>query len=175
MLSLLEFSCAEIEVAGQLSHHLQAPSCTPRGALSITTSYCSFQSHINHDLLPLPWSQSHLPHHTLRSPRMRLNIMSTTDLGKALNQETTTLRILTRAVQLPVSSPSPVTWQTAFWTLIPLAINVMAQPSGRVCGAPSRYRTYLRSSPFFFALRIRYRFSSGWPFTCRTDFSGVML
>lgn len=31
---------------------------------------------------------------------------------------------------------------------MPLAINSMSQPGGRVCGLPSRYRTYLRCSPF---------------------------
>lgn len=41
----------------------------------------------------------------------------------------------------------PVTWQTIFWTLVPLAINAMSQPGGRVCGLSSRYRTYLRCSP----------------------------
>jgi hypothetical protein len=44
-----------------------------------------------------------------------------------------------------------VSWQTIFWTLIPLAINSMAQPGGRICGLPSRYRTYLRCSPFLCA------------------------
>jgi hypothetical protein len=42
---------------------------------------------------------------------------------------------------------SPVSWQTAFWTLLPLAVNVMTQRSGRVLGLSPQYRTYLRSSP----------------------------
>ncbi|KAG9233043.1 hypothetical protein BJ875DRAFT_379396, partial [Amylocarpus encephaloides] len=52
----------------------------------------------------------------------------------------------------PLAQPptqSPVSWQTIFWTLIPLAISAMSQPGGRVCGLPSRYRTYLRCSPLF--------------------------
>lgn len=42
---------------------------------------------------------------------------------------------------------NPVSWQTAWWSLVPLAICTMTQPSGKVCGLPGRYRTYLRSSP----------------------------
>jgi hypothetical protein len=45
------------------------------------------------------------------------------------------------------SSPSPVTWQVICWVLLPLAINSMAQPSGKILGLPSRYRIYLSSSP----------------------------
>lgn len=44
-----------------------------------------------------------------------------------------------------------MSWQTIFWTLVPLAINSMAQPGGRICGLPSRYRTYLRCSPLLCA------------------------
>jgi hypothetical protein len=43
--------------------------------------------------------------------------------------------------------PREVSWQNAFWSLPPLAINTMMQPSGRVCGFDSSLRTYLRSSP----------------------------
>jgi hypothetical protein len=46
------------------------------------------------------------------------------------------------------SPPTPVSWQTAFLGLVPLALNAMTQPCGRVCGLPSRY---LRSSPFLCA------------------------
>lgn len=35
------------------------------------------------------------------------------------------------------------------WILLTLASNSMAQPSGRISGASSRYRIYLCSSPFF--------------------------
>jgi hypothetical protein len=35
------------------------------------------------------------------------------------------------------------------WILLALASNSMAQPSGRLCGASSRYRVYLCSSPLF--------------------------
>ena len=45
-----------------------------------------------------------------------------------------------------------MSWETAFWTLVPLAIGAMTQPSGRVLGTPNRYRTYLRSSPIICAL-----------------------
>jgi len=42
---------------------------------------------------------------------------------------------------------SEVSWQSAFWSLPPLAINTMMQDSGRVCGFDPALRTYLRSSP----------------------------
>ncbi|KAF2738248.1 hypothetical protein EJ04DRAFT_60399 [Polyplosphaeria fusca] len=42
---------------------------------------------------------------------------------------------------------SEVSWQSAFWTIPPLAINAMMQPSGRVCSYDPTLRTYLRSSP----------------------------
>ncbi|PMD44731.1 hypothetical protein L207DRAFT_579660 [Hyaloscypha variabilis F] len=45
-----------------------------------------------------------------------------------------------------------VSWQTAYWTLIPLAVNTMAQPSGRVLGLPPKYHTYLRCSPIICAV-----------------------
>jgi hypothetical protein len=56
--------------------------------------------------------------------------------------------ILDAEISLPaVSSPSPVTLQVICWVLLPLAINSMAQPSGKILGLPSRYRIYLSSSP----------------------------
>jgi hypothetical protein len=48
---------------------------------------------------------------------------------------------------LVASPPSPVTWQVICWILLPLAINSMAQPSGKILGLSSRYRIYLSSSP----------------------------
>jgi hypothetical protein len=40
-----------------------------------------------------------------------------------------------------------VTWQVAFGAVVALAMNSMAQPGGKFCGFPSRYRRYLSSSP----------------------------
>jgi hypothetical protein len=40
-----------------------------------------------------------------------------------------------------------VSWQSAFWALVPLALNSMSQPSGMVCDFPSRFNFLLRSSP----------------------------
>ena len=40
-----------------------------------------------------------------------------------------------------------VSWQTAFWTLVPIAINSMCQPCGKILGQPSKYGFYLSSSP----------------------------
>jgi hypothetical protein len=42
-------------------------------------------------------------------------------------------------------------WQTAFWSLVGLAVLTMSQPCGEVCSMPSHYRTYLRTSPFLCA------------------------
>lgn len=47
---------------------------------------------------------------------------------------------------------SLVSWQSAFWSLPPLALNTMMQPSGRVCGFHPSLRTYLRSSPIVCAV-----------------------
>ncbi|KAF2430868.1 hypothetical protein EJ08DRAFT_649416 [Tothia fuscella] len=54
-----------------------------------------------------------------------------------------------------------VTWQNVFWTLPPLAINTMLQPSGSVCGFDIDLRTYLCISPIVcaadsFAILIRF-------------------
>lgn len=43
--------------------------------------------------------------------------------------------------------PAEISWQVLFWLLVPLAVNVMSQPSGRVCSIPRQHRTYLRASP----------------------------
>lgn len=40
-----------------------------------------------------------------------------------------------------------VSWQNAFWAVIPMALNSMIQPSGMTCGFPSKYGVFLRSSP----------------------------
>lgn len=44
-----------------------------------------------------------------------------------------------------------ISWQSAFWSLPPLAINTMMQPTGRVCGFDPSLRTYLRASPIICA------------------------
>lgn len=54
-----------------------------------------------------------------------------------------------------------ISWQNAFLSLPPLAINSMMQPWGRVCGFDPSLRTYLRSSPIvcaFDAVTIIIRF-----------------
>lgn len=40
-----------------------------------------------------------------------------------------------------------MSWQSAFWSLVPIALNSMTQPSGMVFGIPSKYGFALRSSP----------------------------
>ncbi|KAH8773310.1 hypothetical protein BGZ57DRAFT_1005295 [Hyaloscypha finlandica] len=42
--------------------------------------------------------------------------------------------------------------QPAYWTLIPLAINTISQPSGRISGVPGKYRTYIRCNPLICAV-----------------------
>ncbi|PMD16714.1 hypothetical protein NA56DRAFT_649275 [Hyaloscypha hepaticicola] len=50
-----------------------------------------------------------------------------------------------------IPASSQVSWETAFWTLVPLAVNVMAQPCGRILGRDTRYWTYLRCLPIMCA------------------------
>jgi hypothetical protein len=52
---------------------------------------------------------------------------------------------------MSTDTSSQVSWQSAFWSLVPLALNTMLQPSGRVCGFRPELRTYLRSSPLICA------------------------
>lgn len=40
-----------------------------------------------------------------------------------------------------------VSWQSAFWALVPIALNSMCQPCGKIFGLPSKYGFYLSSSP----------------------------
>lgn len=56
------------------------------------------------------------------------------------------------------SQPNPtsaaaeeVTWQVAFFALVPLALGAMAQPIGRVMDMPLRHSFWLRSSPIICA------------------------
>lgn len=56
----------------------------------------------------------------------------------------------------PASSPSTISWQTAWFSLLPLAIAVMTQPCGSVCGLPTRYRGFLRSSPIICVVDTAY-------------------
>ncbi|KAG6995802.1 hypothetical protein G7Y79_00041g077540 [Physcia stellaris] len=46
-----------------------------------------------------------------------------------------------------VDTSDEVSWQSAFWALVPIALNSMTQPAGRVLGMPSKYSFYLNSSP----------------------------
>jgi hypothetical protein len=45
-----------------------------------------------------------------------------------------------------------VSWQSAFWALVAIALNSMCQPSGKVCRFPSADSFYLRSSPIVCAV-----------------------
>lgn len=44
-----------------------------------------------------------------------------------------------------------VSWYSAFWALIPLALNSMTQPCGRALGLPAKYGFALRSNPLLCA------------------------
>ena len=48
---------------------------------------------------------------------------------------------------LLVDTSSEVSWQSAFWALVPVALNSMTQPTGRVLGTPSTCSFYFNSSP----------------------------
>ena len=63
---------------------------------------------------------------------------------------------------------SPASWQTLFWTLVPLATNIMTQPSGRVFSISSSYCIYLRSSPIL-------SFLDALTFLLRTLFTPCLL
>lgn len=62
----------------------------------------------------------------------------TTDTVHALRDQIT---------DVSIPPPNQVSWQSAFWSLVPIALNSMTQPSGMVLGFPSKYGFALRSSP----------------------------
>ena len=49
------------------------------------------------------------------------------------------------------SALNEVSWQSAFWALVPIALNSMTQPCGEIFGLPSRYSFALRCSPIICA------------------------
>lgn len=51
--------------------------------------------------------------------------------------------------------------QPAFWGLVPIAVNTMLQPSGRILGLPSSINVVIRSSPFICATSVLHSF---WKF-----------
>ncbi|KAK4454883.1 hypothetical protein QBC34DRAFT_464749 [Podospora aff. communis PSN243] len=52
-----------------------------------------------------------------------------------------------------LTSEHPVSWQAAWWALVPLSIAAMTQPCGRVLGSDSpNLRFYIRASPITCAL-----------------------
>ena len=42
---------------------------------------------------------------------------------------------------------SQVSWQTAYWSILPLVLALMTQRAGSVCGTPSSMQVYMRTSP----------------------------
>ena len=50
-----------------------------------------------------------------------------------------------------LSSENFLTWQSALWALVPIALNTMTQPSGRFREFPSPWSFVVRSSPIFCA------------------------
>jgi len=71
-------------------------------------------------------------------------------------------------ISIPASidpKPSQVSWQSAFWALVPITLNTMTQPSGMILDGmildmPSRYGFFLRSSPIICFLDTIYVLSS---------------
>jgi hypothetical protein len=49
---------------------------------------------------------------------------------------------------------SQVSWQSAFWGLVPIALNSMVQPSGKVCDAPAGIGHLLQISPVMCLLDV---------------------
>ena len=49
------------------------------------------------------------------------------------------------------SARNEVSWQSAFWALVPIAINSMTQPCGKIYGFSEDYGFFLRSSPIICA------------------------
>ena len=47
-----------------------------------------------------------------------------------------------------------VSWQSLFWALIPIALNSMTQPCGRIYGFSEEYGFFLRSSPIICAYDV---------------------
>ena len=45
-----------------------------------------------------------------------------------------------------------LSWQSCFWAIVPIALNTMCQPSGRILGFDSAYNFTLRSSPIMCAV-----------------------
>ena len=56
-------------------------------------------------------------------------------------------KILTAEADINPDTSNQVSWQSAFWALVPIALNSMTQPSGKVLGMPSEYGFYFNSSP----------------------------
>ncbi|KAJ9605094.1 hypothetical protein H2200_010484 [Cladophialophora chaetospira] len=57
----------------------------------------------------------------------------------------------TASSRFPTSSPNnhTISWQTAFWALIAIAINTCLQHSGSVCDIDASLAIFVRSSPIF--------------------------
>ena len=45
------------------------------------------------------------------------------------------------------TSSQMLSWQSCFWAIVPIALNTMCQPSGRILGYASKYNFALRCSP----------------------------
>jgi len=45
-----------------------------------------------------------------------------------------------------------ISWQSAYWALVAIALSTMSQPCGKFCGLSPRVRTWLRISPIFCVL-----------------------
>ena len=50
-------------------------------------------------------------------------------------------------VDFTTQSNNTLSWQSVFWAVVPIALNSMSQPSGRILGYPRTYNFALRCSP----------------------------
>ena len=56
-------------------------------------------------------------------------------------------QLLTNLAINAADTSNQVSWQSAFWALVPIALNSMSQPSGKVLGFQQKYGFFLNSSP----------------------------
>ncbi|OCK80005.1 hypothetical protein K432DRAFT_393410 [Lepidopterella palustris CBS 459.81] len=74
--------------------------------------------------------------------------MQSRDMLTAQDNNGASPRTITASSQLrSLSSSSQISWRSILSILIPLALAVVMQPSGKVCGYPRHLQMYLRSSP----------------------------
>lgn len=72
-----------------------------------------------------------------------------TGISSGFSSHSTALPNSTVLIPGLTTSASTVSWQTAFWTLVAIALNTCLQECGQVCGIKREFSILLRSSPIF--------------------------